>query len=375
MTQEANPWYLPLVNPLYRFISLISTLVLLLTPLILLGIWYRYGRERSYTVPDHLSFVPDPTLKPWLVSLIFSGDPGKFPEEGLHATLIDLHRRGVIVIEQPTEKTFTIRVVKHETDDPYEEQVIRILALLSTHGVVTSEMFSKLAADANANESIRHQLVQYQKSFRDLPSSLQDRMLATYIRDGHSYLIPLLAGAIGLFFLSLVLIIVGPEDRFILIQAVYNSSLIALQVIIALLFPVSLFGTWKGDSYQDRLKWESFRHFLSDSVMIQRYSPKDLSIWGDWMVYGTALGVVTTCQTSSELYRFRSLISLQADGLLRLCSILAFLRCLPTLLHPQGLGVLVEEEVLAAAEDLVVEVLGGGKKHLSAGAANNIRNF
>ena len=74
---------------------------------------------------------------------------------------------------------------------------------------------------------------------------------------------PLLVIATGLFFISLVLIFVGPGDRMLLSQAVYNSSLSILQVIIAFVFPLSLFGTWKGDTYRERLEWESFRRFLS----------------------------------------------------------------------------------------------------------------
>ena len=36
---------------------------------------------------------------------------------------------------------------------------------------------------------------------------------------------------------------------------------------------------------------EAFRAFLEDFAMIRKYSPGDLSQWGDWLVYGTALGV------------------------------------------------------------------------------------
>jgi uncharacterized membrane protein len=30
---------------------------------------------------------------------------------------------------------------------------------------------------------------------------------------------------------------------------------------------------------------------LSDLAMIQKYAPEDVSIWKEWLVYGTALGV------------------------------------------------------------------------------------
>ena len=290
-TRQANPWYLSVINPLYRLISFLSVLFLFIIPVLLLVIWYRYGREKQYDVPEHLSFVPDTKLKPWLVSLVFSGDPEKFKEEGLHATLIDLHRRGNLSIKHSTGKGFSIRILNKTTGDRYEKQVIRTLSLLSDDEIVTNDTFTRIASDANKNPSIRSQLMEFQKSFNDLPSGVKDHVVSSYIRSGHASLIPLLAISIGIFFISFVLMFVGPGDRMLLGQAVYNSSLCILQVIIAYVFPISLFGTWKGDFYRERLQWESFRRFLSDSVMMQRYSPDDISIWGDWMVYGTALGV------------------------------------------------------------------------------------
>ena len=111
-TEKANPWYLSYTNSVYHIITWITIGFLFLIPLALLLVWWRYGREKAFSIPDHLSFVPDPKLKPWLVSLIFTGDPEKFDEDGLHATLLDLHRRGIISISQKPENGFSIQVLK-----------------------------------------------------------------------------------------------------------------------------------------------------------------------------------------------------------------------------------------------------------------------
>ena len=73
---------------------------LVLTPFVFIGIFYRYGREKPFTVPKYLSFVPDPAKKPWVVNLLFKGDAMTFDEDGYYATLIDLHRRGIIRITE-----------------------------------------------------------------------------------------------------------------------------------------------------------------------------------------------------------------------------------------------------------------------------------
>ena len=60
---------------------------------------------------------------------------------------------------------------------------------------------------------------------------------------------------------------------------------------IAFAYPSTLFGHWKDDKYKEKLEWDAFAYFLSDLALIKQYSPSDISQWGDWLVYGTALGV------------------------------------------------------------------------------------
>lgn len=55
---------------------------------------------------------------------------------------------------------------------------------------------------------------------------------------------------------------------------------------------ISLFGRWKVSYYKEKLEWDAFKNFLSNLAMIKKYSlRKDISIWKDWLIYGTALGV------------------------------------------------------------------------------------
>ena len=68
-------------------------------------------------------------------------------------------------------------------------------------------------------------------------------------------------------------------------------GVVIVQAAIAFAAPSTLFGHWKDDRYKEKLEWDAFTHFLSDMAMIQKYAPADLSMWGDWLVYGTALGV------------------------------------------------------------------------------------
>ena len=69
-TASANFWY----NLPYTVATLLNYLAkaaVLLVPLIMLLIYYHYGRERKFTVTTYLSTIPNLALKPWQVNLLF----------------------------------------------------------------------------------------------------------------------------------------------------------------------------------------------------------------------------------------------------------------------------------------------------------------
>jgi uncharacterized membrane protein len=69
------------------------------------------------------------------------------------------------------------------------------------------------------------------------------------------------------------------------------SFILVLQSIPPVFFPSALFGRYTGDYYKEKLEWDAFKTFLSDFASIRKYAPEDLTIWTEWLVYGTALGV------------------------------------------------------------------------------------
>ena len=101
-TASANFWYnLPYTAA--TLLCYLSKAMVILVPLFLLLLYYRYGRERPFTVTTYLSTIPNPALKPWQVNLLFKGDALDFDEDGYYATLLDLHRRKLISITKKGE--------------------------------------------------------------------------------------------------------------------------------------------------------------------------------------------------------------------------------------------------------------------------------
>ena len=91
--------------------------------------------------------------------------------------------------------------------------------------------------------------------------------------------------------ITLYLILENPGYHPALKDVFYLSIILVVQNIVLISTPRYLFGRWKDDYYKEKLEWEAFKNFLSDFAKIEKYSPKDLSIWKEWLIYGTALGV------------------------------------------------------------------------------------
>ena len=82
-----------------------------------------------------------------------------------------------------------------------------------------------------------------------------------------------------------------PIVSYMLTLPVVMGMVILAQCTVAYMFPVFLMGRYKPGLYKEKLGWNAFREFLSDFSQMQRYSTEDLTMWGSWLVYGTALGV------------------------------------------------------------------------------------
>ena len=104
-TLQANSKY-----SIFSQLSFALKAMVFLFPVLLAFIYYKFGREKSFTVPKFLSFVPR-NRKPWLVNLVFRKDPFDYDENGFYATLLDLHKREIIKIETGGEKKLKIKML------------------------------------------------------------------------------------------------------------------------------------------------------------------------------------------------------------------------------------------------------------------------
>ena len=165
---SASFWYnVPYL--LSDLLSWIAKVAVILVPLLFILIYYRYGREKEFTVPAYLSTCPSTALKPWQVNLLFKGDALDFDEDGYYATLLDLHRRKIISITEKGEgKGIEIRVLSTATTDPYELRVLGFIGLVSENGVMDTDSIAELAKSARTISSAEEKALQYQRSLTEM---------------------------------------------------------------------------------------------------------------------------------------------------------------------------------------------------------------
>jgi len=324
LTESANQSY----NTQYWLalsINLLGMAAVIIVPLLLFGLWYRFGREEDVIVPTYLSTVPNPERKPWYVNLIHNKGLGVFDENGFYATLLDLDNRGKIHVEHddapnaisnPTEVTtvglgdhLTIKILDTNVTDAYEN---RIMSFLKSNATPDPTNQAQLIFDTNTLNSLASQI----NSTTNPPSSalaVQTELnvlmnpMSSYsfmnewskipkemFIDNSRYLL-LIAGLGGLILITaLILSSMAPPVSYLLFTPIILGVVSIIQVIIARQFPVYLMGRYKPGLYKEKLEWAAFRANLSEFSQIQKYGTADLAMWGSWLVFGTALGVGDT---------------------------------------------------------------------------------
>jgi uncharacterized membrane protein len=90
---------------------------------------------------------------------------------------------------------------------------------------------------------------------------------------------------------TVVVFLWAPIVSNLLWTPVVLGTVVLGQGAIAYSFSSTLFGRWREGVYKEKREWDAFRAHLSDLSQMRKYSTEDLSMWGSWLVYGTALGV------------------------------------------------------------------------------------
>jgi uncharacterized membrane protein len=288
-TDSANFWYSLQYNAA-TWLSYASIVIVFAVPLMLFWTYMRFGREEEVTVPTYLSTVPNKDRKPWLVNLVFRKEVFDFDEDGFYATLLDLHLRKKVRLE-PREHGIKIYILDANVDDSYERRVIGFLQKLGTNGVFDTDTLRDLAHDIRSGKGSYVRGMEIKEDLDGLTHKADGGVVKDFAVGGRAKIVPAALLGVSIFVAAIILLVFAPIVGYLLVAPFLLGAVVIIQCVIALLFPSTLFGKWRPGMFKEKLEWDAFRNHLGDLAQLRKYPTEDLSMWGDWLVYGTALGV------------------------------------------------------------------------------------
>jgi len=289
-TEGANFWY-SLQYYAATWLGYLGIVSVFAVPVLLYFLWSRHGREEDATVPTYLSTVPNKKRKPWLVNLVFRKDIFDFDEDGFYATLLDLHMRKMIKLE-PREHGMKIQILDAGVEDPYEKKVMAFLQKLAVNGVFDTDTLNALASDVKRGKGALYSRgLDVKSDLDELLHEADNRVVKGFAVSGKSRLVPAFIPGIVVLVAAFAMMFLAPVVGYMLVTPFITGVVAVFEGVAALMFPSALFGQWRPGMYKEKLEWDAFSNFLGDMAQLKKYGPEDLSMWGEWLVYGTALGV------------------------------------------------------------------------------------
>ncbi len=292
------------LSTLYTLLNIIRYLLILFVlsmPFVLLLIYRKYGAEKKYTVPQFLSYIPNKERKPWLVNMLYYGDSTVTDQNAFFATLLDMEKRGFLELDT-IGGDIKVRIKGKVPQDPYERKVLTFLITYAEGNTFSLEKIENRISELERlkdTESLKRIKADFDSIFSFSDKTLVEKFLTT---KGHTLI--RIVGLLCIFifgaFLIGILVISKKYPLYIYDLILLSTASIVLTNIPHLLLPSQIFGRWKGDFYKEKLEWEAFRNFLSDMVMMKKYSPEDIVIWEEWLIYATTLGVAEKVEKAME---------------------------------------------------------------------------
>lgn len=270
----SNEWQVSLAGSFYKYGWLWGLLFVFIISAGLYLIYLKFGKEpESFGIPDVYHDLPS-HRKPYDVARIAFGDPNTIEFEGIQATLLDLARRGWVEIDG---HTIRFKQGKDQLDE-YEKRVYDTYKWLGSYtgGDLDVEQFKK------AVSSVTYIQMPWLRDIKMKMEALRKYGKSVYSSKGKVIAVGwlILWGAV---FVALGWLM--PKWLFKGLMASVLTGGLSLWLLDAYTF-----GRYDPKIYKEVQLWKAFGRLLGDYSLIKKYGPQDMNMWGDWLIYATALG-------------------------------------------------------------------------------------
>ncbi|MCD6403318.1 MAG: DUF2207 domain-containing protein [Candidatus Aenigmarchaeota archaeon] len=319
LKEYANVFMAPMKSSIYRveenyeqktvvktIIFFIAFMLSISSPLILLWIYYRYGKEASIP-PILFEREPPYPTKPYVVDFFVGGDVNDVSLNGFLATFMDLVRMKFFSLKSVTKKKgvlFKKQVKEFFIRANYP--LSKAKEMLTEPEFLVYEVFYKRIKEWKSLEKLRKEIaydkkvrMDFHETFNVFKKKVEKEcmpMLTKFFNfKGVKY--AFIVGVLA--FLSVFLFTVSIECFSSLpgyLTRMYPLILISMVLpflipSIVLILPYRIFGKFSEEGLVFYRKWQAFKRFLTDVSLIKKYPPDSLVIWEEYLVYATALGI------------------------------------------------------------------------------------
>jgi uncharacterized membrane protein len=255
-------------------IYLIKNLIFLaIFVLLLFLVWFFWGREQSKEKVGYFGVYErelpgneDPIEANYLIN-------GKFSKDWFSSALLYLVWKKYYDIEKQGKSVVLIRRKNAGKDvlPKYISDINDLLIAKFPNGTIEmEELKSKLTYDTTYMSLYTKTSTGYEKWFMKTSKFFEKRGAIIY---GIIFGIFLFLSAI-FFFLAFVIILIG-----VIIYSIKSGK----QNII--------FGRFTKEGRIKNLRWDAFKHYITDFSLMKEHPPASVIIWEQYMVYATAFGV------------------------------------------------------------------------------------
>ena len=293
----------------------IVAILMILSVIIPIGAYLIYGREPKISYDAIYEKEPPTDDSPAFVNaFVGKGDVGNVGMDGFQGTIMDLINRKYILIDSTNvnpddskktqSKSLKLKIDRTKISElePFEQQLMHILLMFEQNGEVDLHYLSSSLSNESIAKQFKERYDNWGSSFKN--RYFGDEELSKFFI-GTGSMIMNIYGIIGIIigFIGIIIPFFSfgptPDAPPILF---YSGILLLIMGIISLALPQTVGGRWTeyGKEYHD--KWMNFKKYLTDFSLIKEHPPESVTIWNNYLVYASALGIADKVKKSMEMY-------------------------------------------------------------------------
>lgn len=272
----------------------------LLSLIIPAGLYLRYGREpkieyngiyeRETPSKDKPAFVNGMGVSGRLKNI------GDLNENGFKSTIMDLiNRKYLILIHKDENDTVKLQIADKDMSEleSFEIEAIDLLRRFEINGIIDFNYMEEELQYESMASAYMNSLEEWKENYKEEYINPQ---LDQFFNDkGARYI-----KYYGIIQLILSIFITGfalfSNNKSAFYTLLIMSIIVIAISILLIIIPNTIGGQWTKNGREYYQKWNNFKKYLKDFSLMKEYPPESITIWNEYLVYATALGVADEVQ-------------------------------------------------------------------------------